>query len=404
MEGRGAWRLLAGLAGLNVLSFVDRQLVAALAPLLMADLGLNRAQVGLLIGPAFILVFALSTLATATLADRSSRTRLVAACLAVWSAATALTGAAAGFRSLAACRALVGVGESALSPTALAMIADSFPVAQLGLASGVFYAAIPVGFACSLAIAGWLAPWLGWRACFVALGAVGLLAVVLVGRISDPPHPRLAMSSTRERTGAASAFLGLRGALAREPSIALLSLGGAALAYASGASQLGIAWLVQERGFAFQRAAWLSALVIGTAGLAGNVALGMVTDRARRVSRDRRLQVFAALGAVSLLLSAGFYTVPAGSPLFFACWLATQAWMLGWYGPLVAALQELAPPEARASVIGLALMVVNVLGVALGPWITGIIGDHASLTRGLLVSVGVGGLGLLLVLLASRRR
>ena len=398
----GAWRLLAALAAVNVLSYVDRQILAALAPLLIADLGLTRAQVGLLIGPAFIVVFALSTIAMSVLADRGSRTRLVAAGLAAWSAATALAGTASGLVSLAAWRALVGVGEGVLAPSALAMLADRFPPARLGFANGVFYAGIPVGFALSFALAGWLAPWLGWRACFALLGLLGLAAVALVWRMEDPSQRRSAALSAAEAPYA-PALSRLRQALTCEPSLPLLILGATALAYTSAASQHGITWLVQERGFPYRRAAWLSALVIAVAGLAGNLAIGALSDRARRISAASRLRALLAMGLPALLLTAGFYTAPPSSPLFFVCWVAAQAWLLGWYGPVVAAIQELAAPESRATVIGFTLMTVNVLGVAVGAWLTGVIGDRTSLTHGLLVSVGVGVVGLALIVLASMR-
>ncbi|HSD27183.1 MAG TPA: MFS transporter, partial [Vicinamibacteria bacterium] len=173
MTDRGAVRTVAALAGLNLLSYVDRQLLVALAPLLMADLGLSRADVGLLIGFSFIAVFAIGTVVVGVLADRFSRPHIMAGGLAAWSAATALTGTAGGFASLAAWRALVGVGEATLPPTALSMVGDRVPPARVGLANGVFYAGIPVGFALSFVLAGWVGPRLGWRACFLLLGAAG---------------------------------------------------------------------------------------------------------------------------------------------------------------------------------------------------------------------------------------
>ena len=417
-ERRGAWARLAALAGLNVLNYVDRQLVAALAPLLMKELGLSRAQIGLLVGAAFIAVFAVATITMGILADRLSRTRLVAAGLGLWSAATALTGTASGLWSLAAWRGLVGIGEATLSPSALAMLGDTFPPERLGLASSVFYAGVPVGFACSSALAGWLAPELGWRSCFVVLGMAGVFAVALALRMSDPP--RRTWSDARTTAGAAastgsaasatggltpdSAVGRLQRALREQPALVLLILGTAALGYTSASSQLGITWLVQERGFEFRQASWLSAGVILVMGLIGNLGIGALTDRARRFGAAGRLRAFVAIGAVSLALAAGFYAAPVRSPLFFACWLGSQAWMLGWYGPLFAAVQELAPAGARATVIAFTLLVLYLLGVATGPWITGLIGDRASLTHGLLASVGVGALGLLLVAAAAARR
>ena len=188
MSERGAWRMVAGLAALNVLSFVDRQLLVALAPLLIADLGLSRAQVGLLVGLAFMAVYGFGTLLSGILADRWPRPRLIAAGLGAWSAATALTGTASGFASLAAWRALVGIGEATLPPSALSMIGDRVPSARVGLANGLFYAGVPVGFALSFALAGFGAPRFGWRACFLALGTAGLVGVATVWRMADPPR------------------------------------------------------------------------------------------------------------------------------------------------------------------------------------------------------------------------
>ena len=382
-----------------MLGYVDRQLLAALAPLLMADLGLSRADIGLLIGLSFITVFALGVLVVGVLADRWSRPRLIAGGLGTWSAATALTGTAAGLPSLAAWRALVGVGEATLPATALSMLGDAFPPARLGLANGVFYAGVPVGFALSFALAGSIGPWLGWRACFLLLGLAGLGGVALVSRVADPPRRGVDAGRPAARPGAAAGDL-LR-ALGARPAIALVVLGGTLLVYASASSQHAITWLVQERGFPFGRAAFLSAVVIGTAGLAGNVAIGLVTDRARRRHPGARLVALAALGAIGLPAAALFYRLPPASAFFFPCWWLAQAWLLGWYGPLLAAVDEMAPAGRRATVIGFAVLVVNVLGVATGPYVTGLVGDRSSLTVGLSWSLVPAAAGLALVALVG---
>ena len=269
---------MASLALLNVLSYVDRQMIAALAPLLIEDLGLSRAQIGLFVGTSFIVVFAAATLAMGIAADRLSRPRLLAGGLAGWSVATGLTGTAGGFASLALWRAGVGVGEATLSPTALSMLADRFRPQRLGFVNGVFYAGIPVGFACSFALAGWIGPTLGWRACFYALGIAGLAGVALAWRIADPSH-REPEARTDVR---ATRLVQLRRLLAEQPALPVLMLGGALLAYASASSQHGVTWLVEERGFSYPRAAGLSALVTAIAGLLGNFGIGALTDRARR--------------------------------------------------------------------------------------------------------------------------
>jgi MFS family permease len=172
--------------------------------------------------------------------------------------------------------------------------------------------------------------------------------------------------------------------------------GAALLAYTSAASQHMMSWLVNERGYEFRRAGLYYALVLAVAGL-GNLAIGAATDRARRRGRAARLAAFIAIGVIALAASVGMYTLPPGTLAFFSSWLVASAWMLGWYGPLVAAIHEMAPERSRGTVIGLALLIVNLLGVATGPWVTGLIADRTSLTTGLLASLGATAAGLLVV-------
>ena len=357
------WRLVAALGGLNVLSFIDRQLLAAVAPLLIAELGLSRAQIGLLLGVAFILVYSVGTLVAGALADRISRPRLMAGGLAAWSAATALTGTASGFASLATWRALVGVGEATLPAPALAMIGDRVPPDRVGLASSVFYAGIPVGYAVSFALAGAVVPAFGWRACFLILGVAGLGAVALVWRTTDPPRRGV------EGRAVAHPVAALRDAgraFVARPALSLVILGATLLVYASASAMHSITWLVEERGFEFQTAAFVSAAIVLVAGLAGNLGIGALTDRASRRHPGARLVALAVLGALGLAATFVFYRAAPGSSLFFVAWALSQAWLLGWYGPVVATIGEMAPPGLRASVLGFGLLVVNVLGVASG--------------------------------------
>jgi MFS family permease len=169
------------------------------------------------------------------------------------------------------------------------------------------------------------------------------------------------------------------------------------LVYSSAASQHTITWLVSERGFDYADAAFESAGVILCAGLAGNLAIGAITDRAGRAHPAGRLLALAALSAFGLLAALAFYTVPPGSWLFFPAWVAAQGFLLGWYGALVAAVDERAPDGRRAAVLGFLLLAVNLIGVASGPYVTGLVGDRASLTHALQWSVLPGAIGALLL-------
>ncbi|MFB3853389.1 MAG: MFS transporter [Vicinamibacterales bacterium] len=401
LEPRPAWALLALLTFLNVLNFVDRQLIPSLAPLIMADLGLNRADIGLLVGFTFVVFYTSVGLALGVAADRWSRRGLIAAGLALWSAMTAVSGAARSLAHLAVPRVLVGIGEATLTPAALSMLGDRFPWRSLGLATAVYYAGLPLGTALSHTVAGWAAPRFGWRACFYALGLAGLAAVALVALAGEPA--RRGASQGTKRLPPADLVSGLTRALRDRPQLILVMLGGAGLAYASASALHGITWLVQERGFSFPAATYTSGVMALASGLAGNVAGGWTSDAFAKRLRGGRIWSLAFLTVFFAPFTAGFLLLPAGSSLFYACWFMSAASTTAYFGPTFAAIQELAPLHLRSSGVAFGLLVVNMVGVGPGPWVTGMIGDRWSLTLGLLLSLGVSLLAVVPFSLAARR-
>ncbi|RYF91732.1 MAG: MFS transporter, partial [Caulobacteraceae bacterium] len=171
----GDYGLLVMLMLMNVLNFVDRQLLSSFANFIVPDLGLSNGQFGLLTGLVFLVFYAVAGLFMGALADLVHRPRLIAGAMFVWSALTAASGLARGFLSLALPRVFIGIGESALTPTAMSLLADRFPPEKRGFASGFYYIGVPLGVGVSLLVAGVLGPKLGWRNCFLLLGAIGVV-------------------------------------------------------------------------------------------------------------------------------------------------------------------------------------------------------------------------------------
>lgn len=174
-----------------MLSPIDRQLLASFANFVVPDLGLTNAQFGLLTGVLFLVSYALMGLVMGPLADIVHCPRLVAVAVGLWSALTAASGAARGFVTLAIPRVLIAVGESALTPASMSMLADRFPRSRLGFAVGFYYTGVPLGFGLSLLIAGYLGPAIGWRNCFYALGAIGLVLALVMLLIQETPRRHL---------------------------------------------------------------------------------------------------------------------------------------------------------------------------------------------------------------------
>ena len=170
-----AYRLLFFLTLLNLLNFVDRQLIASFANFIVPDLGLTDTQYGFLTTVPFIIFYSIAGLFMGVLADMVNRPKLIAFGVVIWSVFTALTGAAKGFISMALPRMFIGVGEAILTPTSMSLLSDSFPSKRMGFAAGFYYMGVPIGVGVSLLIAGYLGESLGWRNCFYLLGGIGLI-------------------------------------------------------------------------------------------------------------------------------------------------------------------------------------------------------------------------------------
>jgi MFS family permease len=390
------YALLALLAFLNVLNFLDRQLLPAIGPRLVADQHLTRTQLGLLVGFSFVAFFAVASLALGFFADRVSRTRLTALGVATWSLMTMATGAAQGFGQLALARLFVGLGEAALVPCALSLLADRFPAGHLGLASGLFWAGWPVGRALSFFVAGTLVPDLGWRSSFYLLGGLGLPAAGLMLLFRDPPKPR------GDEPTAAGSWRELRRAAADEPGLLWLTAGNVLVAVAAGASALEVTWLAAERGLSPARAALLSGAVVAAASLVGNPLIGALADRWERARPGGRALCLATLVGVCMPPAILFYVLSPESTFFIPCWFLAQVAMGGWQGTSSAVVQQLAPPRIRALAVSAVLLCVNVLGIGPGSWLAGALGDARSLTAGLLAASAIGLLAVVPYLWAAR--
>jgi predicted MFS family arabinose efflux permease len=399
-----SWGLLAFLTALNVLNFVDRMLIASLAPLLIKDLGLTRAQIGLLAGFGFVFFYTFVGLFLGVAADRFKRFPLIGIGLALWSAMTALSGFARSFLQLALPRIFVGVGEATLTPAALSMLGDAFPRRRLGLAIGVYYSGIPLGLAVALISSSFIAPRYGWRVSFFALGIIGLLATVLLFVLREPARRKAAVVGgvPEARPSVRELLRDLGRALVDRPALVFALAGGSLLCYGSGAALHGVTWLVEERGFRYADAAFRSGVVAVFAGFLGNLVGGAFSDFCAKRFAAGRLWSLAIMTAFFTIPAWLFYSVVPGSPLFYACWFFTSAGTTAWFGPLFSTFQELSPVRARSTMVAFALLVLNLLGVGPGPLITGMIGDARGLSYGLLVSLFVTAIAIVPFFLAAR--
>jgi len=190
-----ATRALALLLTINLFNYIDRQILAAVAPPLTAEFHLSDAQAGLL-STAFLYAYMIGAPILGRMAHRVSRWWIIAGSVAIWSLASGLTGFAGnfaglsyGFAILLASRVIVGVGEAGYGPAAPALISDYFPIERRGKMMALFYVAIPVGSALGYVLGGQMNKWFGWRSAFYSVVIPGLLLAMLAWFMREP-HPQ----------------------------------------------------------------------------------------------------------------------------------------------------------------------------------------------------------------------
>jgi MFS family permease len=381
---RADYGLLIMLTLMNVLNFVDRQLLASFANFIVPDLQLSNTQFGLLTGLVFLVFYAVAGMFMGALADLVNRPRLIAIAMFGWSALTAASGLARGFISLALPRVFIGIGESALTPTAMSLLADRFPPDRRGFASGFYYMGVPIGVGVSLLVAGVFGPMLGWRNCFLILGGIGVLfslAILTVRETRPSRKAAAALPDAVARPGARQLIATFLTALKASPALQLTILAGVCVHLVLGAASFDQLWLVKERGFDRAQIAIIGGMLAVVFGIAGNMFGGVVSDIWVRRTGQNRTMFMVVLLAVLLPVNLTYRLVPPENPMFWVC-MAVAYFQLGaFYGPTFSAVQELCPPQVRSTVVAFYLMTLNVVGLGVGITGSGMLVD-ALIKRG----------------------
>jgi predicted MFS family arabinose efflux permease len=368
-QARGSRRLLAMLLVVYALNFMDRQLVASLGEAIKRELALSDAELGLLYGFAFALVFCIAGVPLARLADRTRRAPVIAWCLAGFSAMTAACGLASSYVQLVLARIGVGIGEGGTSPASQALIAERFPEAKRGLAMAVFALGPHVGIVLGFVVAGGIGQRFGWRAAFLTAGVAGLVVAALVPfAIREPPQAS-AKTVVPPRSRDTMKLLWSNGALRHA-----FAAGAVTTALASVALGWLPSFLIRSHGLDIREAGIVLGALVGVVGAAGTFAGGWLADRLGRSRASNRLRVvcaalaIAAVGWVFALRVEG--TMAAVAALVVPCAL------LGFHlGPTFAIVQSLVPPTIRALAAAYLILVANLFGLGLGPLAVGILSD-----------------------------
>ena len=358
---------------LNIMNFVDRQLLASFANFIIPDLGLTNTQFGLLTGFGFLFFYSIMGLFMGFLADRFDRPKLIAFGVALWSILTSVSGLAKNFIGLLVPRMFIGVGESILTPTSLSILGDRFPKERMGFISGAYYLGIPIGAGLSLIIAGYLGPLIGWRMCFYILGGIGIFFAVIMFFIKDTPRKNII--ETNQKVKFKSVAKELIKALKKSPALTLCIYGGVVFHFVLGAAVYDQVWYVKERGFDRAEIAQYTGYIIVIFGILGNLIGGIGSDWfTNKYKLGRPMFLFWFMIFLLPINIAGRLVMPDN--IIFWISMAIGSMQLGaMYGPTFSTVQELAPPHLKATVIAFFILNLNMIGMFLGTTGAGVIID-----------------------------
>jgi MFS transporter, Spinster family, sphingosine-1-phosphate transporter len=358
------------LTGLNVLNYVDRNVLLAVQPLVKQEFHSSDAAIGLLT-TAFFVTYMIAAPLVGWLGDRYSRQTLIVIGVAIWSGFTLMTWLVHDYRQLLLRHALVGIGEASYAAFAPSLLSDLFPLERRGRVLAIFNCGLPFGSAGGIIVGAYFGHHFGWRAPFMVAGIPGFFLALALWFLPEPPRgqsDRFAPSALR------SSFSGLL----TNPAFWSVSLGLAMYTFAVGGLQVWIpTFLNRVRGVPLERAGIVFGAITAFNGIVAVMIGGWVGDRMLR-RHDGAYYSFsgwAMFASIPFMVLAIYTSGPAMFPIIF---VAVFLLLLG-TGPTNAALVNSVGAEIRSTALAVNVLVIHLLGDAFSPWLIGAISDRSSL-------------------------
>lgn len=365
--------VLGVLVVVYVFNFIDRQILAILAPAIKDELLLSDTQIGALSGVAFGIFYATLGIPIARLADRYSRVSIISICLSIWSLMTAFSGLATNFVQLLIARIGVGIGEAGGSPPSHSLLADYFAPGKRATALGIYALGVPIGILFGNLAGGWIGEIFGWRQAFFLVGLPGIiLAIILKLTVKEPPR---GYSEEKPADTTTVPFRTVVKTMWGFKSFKYIALGAGTQAFVGYGA---IAWmpsfLVRAHDLSIGEVGTALGLIIGFFGGIGTLLSGVIGDKLGAKS----VKYYMLVPAYGFLIA-----VPAGAAVFLVDDLylvlaiyTIPAFLVNLYtGPTFAMTQSLAPLAMRAAASALLLFIINIIGLVFGPTTVGIISD-----------------------------
>ena len=396
------WIVFALTFGLLLSDYMSRQVLSSVFPFLKVEWALTDTQLGALTSVVALTV-GLLAVPLSLLGDRWGRSRSIVLMGSIWSLATLGSAISASYGELLLSRLFIGVGEAAYGSVGLAVVLAVFPAYRRASFTGAFMAGGSFGSVLGVALGGALAVHFGWRWSFGAMAILGLVLVVLYRTLVSDKK----LDAARVGDVAVGEPVGKRGERAKLRT--LFSTPSVVFAYLSSGLQLFIAgslfaWLPSYLGRAYglapDKAAGVAAIAILFMGV-GMVVCGWITDRlSRRVPIRKWTSAIVYSLASLVLLGGAFSLAPGGAQLLLL--VVGIFFAAGTTGAAGAMVSNLTHESIRATAFGTLTLANNLLGLAAGPLVTGILADRLGLANAMQI-VPLAAVGTLVFLLLGRR-
>ncbi|XOV84858.1 MAG: spinster family MFS transporter [bacterium] len=359
-------------------NYIDRQLIVILQESIKADLGFADWQLGLLSGFAFAIFYTLVGVPIARYADRGNRRNIISIAVATWSVMTAACGMVGNFWQMFLVRIGVGVGEAGCSPPAHSMISDFFPQERRATAMSVYNLGVYLGVLVGYIAGGWLNEIVGWRWAFILIGLPGVLLALLVRfSVVEPARVQLTAATPPQPSMRDTLLL-----LWSRKSFRHLALAAGLHAFVGyGAGNWAPSFFIRSHGVGTAELSLWLAPVAAFSGAIGALAGGYFCDRL--ALRDARWNIW--LPTLAIIISVPFsITVYLLADFRQAIILSVVPTLLGamYLGPMLAVTHALVGSRMRAVASSVLLLALNLIGMGIGPWFTGLLSDLLAPTYG----------------------